>query len=291
MSITGIIPPMVTPMTDSEEIDVPGIRREAELLLAAGVHGLSFAGSTGEGAVLDDREIATGVAAVQEVTAGSVPLLCGIIRDSTRAALSAAQAARDAGADALMVTPTHYYGSSEDGTVEFYDRIARLGLPVVVYNVVASNPVSPQLMVELARIPNVVGIKQSVGGANELADMLRVAGDRTSVYAAHDGLLMAEFLLGASGSISAILTVFPRLFVKLWDAVAAGEIRRAREIHDSVLPAWRLIEGRYFPARLKAALSLIGRDVGPARHPMIRPSEDELARLAEALEPHTKERT
>lgn len=274
---------MVTPMTSSEELDVPGIRAEAELLLSAGVHGLSFAGSTGEGAVLDDHEIATGVAAVQEVNSKAVPLLCGIIRTSTRSALSAAQAARDAGADALMVTPTLYYGASEDGTVEFYDRISQLGLPIVVYNVVQGNPVRPQLMRRLVRIPNVIGVKQSVGGTDELADMLDAVGDEGRVYAAHDGVLMAEFLLGAGGSISAILTVFPHLFVELWNDVGAGMLEKARAIHTRVLPAWRLIQGPYFPARLKAALSLMGRDVGPARHPMITPPQAQLDAIAAAL--------
>lgn len=283
MKIRGIIPPMVTPMLDSEELDVPGIQREAELLLRAGVHGISFAGSTGEGAVLDDTEIATGLAAVQDVNTRSVPLVCGVIRNSTRAAIQTAEVARDAGADALMVTPTFYYGASEDGTCEFYDRIGALGLPVIVYNVVPGNTVGPELMERLFRIPNVVGIKQSVGSTSEFVDMVNVAGDQGSVYAAHDAVLMAEFILGAAGSISAVLTVFPDQFVALWNAVASGEIDQARKIHDRVFPVWKLVHGPYFPARLKAALSIMGRAVGPARHPMVAPSDSERAAITDAL--------
>ena len=283
MHFKGVIPPMVTPLDRDEELDVDTLRRETRYLCDAGVHGLSFAGSTGEGAVLSDHEIARGIEVVAEAKDESKPLLCGIIRNSTRSALSAAREAKSAGADGLMVTPVHYFGASEEGNLEFFARIADLGLPVVIYNVIQKNPITPPVMVRLSKIANIYGIKQSVGGVHALADMVAAVPSHIRVFGAHDDLLMDDYVLGAGGSISAILTLFPALFVEQWDAVARGDIERARQIHYRVLPVWRAIEGAYFPARLKAALTLIGRPTGPARHPMIAPAEAEAEKIRERL--------
>ena len=280
----GIIPPMVTPLDADEDLDVDTLRRESRLFAAAGVHGLSYGGSTGEGAVLHDSEIARGVEVVQTENDGKLPLLCGIIRNSTREAISAAREARAAGADGLMVTPVHYFGASDDGNVEFYQRLSDVGLPIIVYNVVPKSPVSPELMVRLAGIPNVYGIKQSIGGVHALADMVAAVPEHIRVFGAHDDLLMDDYILGAAGAISAILSLFPALFVEQWNAVQRGDVSRAREIHYRVLPVWRSIEGAYFPARIKAALAMIGRAVGPARHPMIAPNTRDLETIRSRLE-------
>ena len=274
---------MVTPLDSKEELDFDTLRRETRYLCDAGVHGLSFGGSTGEGAVLSDKEIARGIEVVADAKDADTPLLCGIIRNSTREALSAAREAKSAGADGLMVTPVHYFGASDDGNVEFYARIADLGLPVVIYNVIQKNPILPSLMVRLAEIENIYGIKQSVGGVHALADMVAALPSHIRVFGAHDDLLMDDYVLGSVGSISAILTLFPALFVEQWDAVARGDIERARNIHYRVLPVWRAIEGAYFPARLKAALALVGRPTGPARHPMITPSKTEVKKIKTRL--------
>ncbi len=281
--LIGIVPPMATPFDSNEEIDHGVLERETRFLKGSGVHGLSFAGSTGEGAVLSDQEIGAGLDTVQRVNDGSLPLICGVIRNSTRDALETARTARSAGVDALMVTPVHYFGASPQGNTEFYERIGELGLPIIIYNVIQRNPIGPDLMRRLSRIPNVYGVKQSVGGVHALADMVAAVPDGISVFGAHDDLLLDDYVLGSVGAISAILTLFPALFVEQWDAVRSGDIARAREIHYRVLPVWRAIEGAYFPARLKAALELLGRPVGPARHPMVAPDADDLGVITSRL--------
>ena len=282
--LRGIIPPIITPFMENEEIDETVLRREVRLLLDAGVHGISFGGSTGEGAVLSDEELSRGVEIVQEETEKGFPLLCGIIRNSTREAVNAGMAAMKAGADALMVTPTFYFGTTDPGNYEFFKILTQeVGLPVVIYNVIQTNQISPASMAKISEIDLVVGIKQSVGGIHGLTDMIQVCGGKTLIFGAQDDLLFASYLLGAVGSISAILTAFPRECVQQWDAVQKGDIEKAKSIHYRILPVWRKIEGGAFPGRMKAVLNLLGRKVGKARSPILAPTAPEMKELENLL--------
>lgn len=270
--LKGIIPPLVTPFTPTEELDEDRLKGELRYLFEVGVDGVSFGGSTGEGASLSDDELGRGVQIVQEENKEGIPVLCGIIRNSTRGAVRAGLIAKDAGADALMVTPSHYFGAPEEGNYSFYETLAeKVGLPIIIYNVIQDNPISPQLVVKLSQIDRIVGIKQSCGGIHALTDMIAACGDKIRVFTAQDDLLYVSYLLGAIGAISAILTVFPELCLEQWRAVEDGDLELARRIHYRLLPVWRKIEGRAFPGKLKATLNLLGRNVGAARSPVLEP--------------------
>ena len=141
MNLYGVIPPMVTPFAADGSMDERLLAAEARRMFAAGVHGVSFAGSTGEGVTLGDEELCRGVAIVQNENHGKLPVLCGIMRNSTLQALSAAKAAKAGGADVLMVTPTFYFGASPEGNAAYYEAVyAETGLPIVIYNVMKSKP-------------------------------------------------------------------------------------------------------------------------------------------------------
>lgn len=282
----GIMPPMVTPFTDDEELDEAALRAETRLMLAAGVQGLCVAGSTGEGHVLTAEESCRVVQAVRDEVAGRVPVIVGIIRDSTREVIRYGLALRDAGADALQITPVHYlFAPTEAGTIEYYRRIGEaVALPIIIYNVIPWNTIGPDLLLRLAEIPQVIGVKQSGGDIHKLADLLKLNRGRLQIFSAVDDLLYPSFILGAEGAIAAILTVLPELSVQLWDACRAGRHDEARAIHERLLPVWRAINAPDLSARTKAALALQGRHVGPARHPLLPVTPEVRATIAAALE-------
>jgi 4-hydroxy-tetrahydrodipicolinate synthase len=241
-------------------------------------------GSTGEGALLNDQELARGIQIVQDENRERVPVLCGIIRNSTRQAVSAGLAAKAAGADVLMVTPTYYHGTSTEGNCEYFETIAKkVGLPIIIYNVIKTNPISPAAMMKISEVDLIIGIKQSVSGIHGLTDMIATCGSKSLVFGAQDDLMYISYLLGAVGSISAILTAFPDLCVEQWNAVKAGNIELAKEIHYRILPIWRKIEGGAFPGKIKAVLKLLGRNVGKARSPILEPTPAELLELRTEL--------
>ena len=282
----GIIPPIVTPFTRNGDIDFDVFRREVRHLLECGVHGLSPGGSTGEGAALTNDELSRLVQIARQEAGPSLPIVAGVIRTSTHEAVRTALAARDAGADALMVTPVFYNVLVPDdaGNEQFYRTLSdRVGLPIVVYNVIPQNEIRPDLFLRLLDIEHVVGIKQSVGGVMGFYEMKQAVGERGLVYSATDEMLYSTFALGADGAISAILSLLPKSCVAMWDLTRAGDHEGARAIQDELFPVWMAVRGNQFPARMKAALAAMGRDCGYPRSPMVMPDEAYVARIAQLV--------
>ena len=225
-SIFGIVPPMTTPFRPDDTIDEAALRAETRYLIeAARVHGLAASGSTGEGHALSTDEVRRVVAIVTEEARGRVPVIAGIITDSTASAVERGLAVKDLGVAALQVTPVHYlFRPDDDAMVRHFDTLAnRTELPIIIYNVVPWTYLSPQLLDRIIRaVPGVIGVKQSAGDMKLLADLLLLVGNRARIMTAVDALLYPSFALGAHGAIAAILTAAPTLCVQLWDAVQAG---------------------------------------------------------------------
>ncbi len=281
----GIISPIITPFDRVEKLDEEVFRREARYLLNAGVHGISPGGSTGEGNLIHEDELVRMIEILQEENTKKIPVVAGIIRHSTRDAVATGLKAKKAGADALMVTPIQYLGGTDDnGNYEYYDRISEdVGLPIIIYNVVPQNAISTGLFHRIADIPNILGIKQSVGGIQAFYDMKVNCGHKAYIYAATDDMLYSTFDLGADGAIAAILTLFPEYSVKIWNAVLAGDRKTALELQDKIYPVWNKLTGSQFPRRLKEALNQRGRAVGIACSPLSDASLEEKKSIAEAL--------
>jgi len=281
-NLGGVIPPVVTPFDASGSIDREIFRREVRHLLGCGVHGLSPGGSTGEGAALTDEDLSTLITIIKEENKKGLPIVAGVIRTSTQTAVETALVAKAAGADALMVTPVFYNVLVPDakGNESFYRAISEaVGLPIIIYNVVPQNEITPEAFSELLEISHVVGVKQSVGGIMAFYDMNRTNGDRGMIYSATDEMIYSTFDLGADGAISAILSLFPKLCVRMWDLVSAGNSVEARRIQDAIYPVWKAVRGPQFPARMKAALKIMGRDCGMSRSPMSEVTEAQISTM------------
>ena len=284
--VDGILPPMVTPFLDDESVDEAGVRSEARFILDTGAHGLCVGGSTGEGHTLSIEESCRITEIALEEANGSVPVIAGIIRDSTRDVIAYGKALKSAGADALQITPIHYlFTSGDDGTYAYYARIAEaVDLPIVIYNVIPWNTVMPETLMRLSEIDQVKAVKQSGGDIHKLADLLLMNEGRLKIYSAVDDLMYSSFTLGADGAIAAILTVLPEHSVRLWDAVKRGDHAEARKLHEQMLPTWRAVGVPDMPARIKTALAMQGRAAGIARHPILPVSDEDSDEIAAALE-------
>ena len=187
---------------------------------------------------------------------------------------------------ALQVTPVHYlFRPDDDAMVRHFDALARgTGLPIVIYNVVPWTYLSPTLLARiLESVEGVVGVKQSAGDLKLLADLLLLVGSRARIMTAVDALLYPSFTLGAHGAIAAILTAAPRLCVQLWDAVQAGDHKRALALHEKLLPLWNAILGDNLPANVKCCMALQGRPAGRPRPPMPATSPPRASAIRQAL--------
>ena len=282
----GVIAPFTTPFNDKDEIELDAIGAQVDWLLSNGVHGLAAGGSTGEGHALTREEHRDVLAETVRAVAGKVPVVAGIISNSTRETAARGQQVADLGVVALQVTPPAYlFRPDDDAMVDHFRRIHdESGLPILIYNVVGHCYLSPDLLLRIMEeVPGVAGVKQSAGDAKLLADLLRRAEPRNRIYAATDALLYSAYTLGAPGSIAAILTAAPGPSVRLWEAVQAGDHATALDLHERLMPLWDAIGQDNMPSLCKYAQILQGVPAGVARRPTSPAREDQKAAVREAL--------
>jgi 4-hydroxy-tetrahydrodipicolinate synthase len=282
----GVIPPMTTPFREDGEIDLGLVAAQLDWLCAAGVHGVAAGGSTGEGHTLDHGEYRDLLAATVEAAHGRIPVIAGIIVDSTRDAIRRGRLVRDMKVAALQVTPVHYlFRPDDEAMVRHFRSIAEeTGLPVIIYNVVPWAYLSPALLTRImTEVPTVIGVKQSAGDLKLFADLMTMAPDK-QIYSAVDALMYPSYTLGAAGSIAAILAAAPHASVALWDAVRAGDHGRALALHKTLLALWNAIVGDNLPACVRHAQALQGLPKSWSRAPMPAASPAQQAAIARALE-------
>lgn len=286
MGLHGIIPPTVTPFKANGDLDLRLVKGQVDWLIAQGAHGLACAGSTGEGHAIDAEEHRDLLAATVEAVAGRVPIVAGIIADSTREAIKRGRMVKSPDVVALQVTPVHYlFRPHDDAMVAHFRAVAEeTGQPVIIYNVVPWCYLSPALLLRIFReVPGVLGVKQSAGDLKLLADLLVSADAKNLIFSAVDALLYPSYVLGAHGAIAATLTAAPRACVDVWDAVKAGDHARALALHERLLGLWNAIYADNLPACVRYAQQLQGVASGVSRAPMPEPSDEQKSRIKEAL--------
>ena len=281
-TLQGVIPPIVTPFLENEDVDFQVTRREVKYLLSTGIDGIAATGSTGEGALLSDEDIKRILARVVEENTMGLPVIGGVIRNSTRDAIKTAGIAKEAGADALLVTPVFYHGATSEGNYEYYKTIGEaVELPLIVYNVVPTNLISSEVMLKLCEIVHVVGIKQV--DPKGLVDMVLTCGEETKVFSACDEMLYSTYVAGACGTIAAIVTVAPELCVRQWQAFKNGDQKTAQDIQQKLAYLVKAYSDKPFPGKVKELLNQQGRPVGKARSPVLEPTQEEKVYIQESL--------
>ncbi|HZZ95159.1 MAG TPA: dihydrodipicolinate synthase family protein [Usitatibacter sp.] len=269
--IKGILPPLLTPFDREENVVESVLRAEVRYMLDQGVHGVVPGGSAGEGNTLSTDELRRIVAVTCEEVGGRVPVVAGIIVNSTRQGIEKAKALADLGVSALQLTPVHYiYKNDDEAMIRHFGRIYdAVGIPILIYNVIPWNYMSVELLLRMMReMPGICGVKQSAGDMKALADLLLRCEPRKRIFAAIDALLYPTFALGAHGAISQILSAIPGPCVELWNLVQRNEHARALQLHNRLLKFWNVIAGDNRLAVTKYSMTLQGIPVGDPRAPL-----------------------
>jgi dihydrodipicolinate synthase/N-acetylneuraminate lyase len=282
----GVLVPLVTPFKADESLDLRAYEEQIEWMIGANVHGLVIGGSSGEGYALEAAELAALVDCALEVASGRIPVIVGVIADSTRQAIARIRATNRSNVVAFQVTPPHYiFRSSHDELVAFYREVAAAAeRPIIIYNVIPWANIDPQLAARIAtEVPGVSGFKQSNVDITQLLELRSIA-PQLDVFAAIDPALRICYEAGAVGSIAAIATAAPHASVKLWNAVMSGDRATAAATEAGLTSLWHTLRGPNLPARLKAAQTLQGLSSGLARSPMAMPGDAERRRIEDALQ-------
>jgi len=283
----GAIPAMVTPFDSDFQLDEDRIRELIEGYLAAGVHGISVAGSQGEFFMLKNEErlrlIEIAVATVNK----RVPVYAGTGAVTTSETIELTNAAESLGADiALLITP-YFIQPNDEELFEHYGAVSvATKLPLLLYN----NPprtsvnISVPLFARCATLDNIAGIKDSSGDLTQFAEYMRTTGGNKLGFSGRDTLTLTMMMHGCDGAISPAANVFPELVVKQYESAREGNWDAAREVHDILAPlrvAWALGS---FPVVIKEAMSIVGRDAGPTRPPIAGLSPAARAQLTDVLD-------
>jgi len=221
---TGVIPPMITPLTADEGLDRPAVRRMVDFLIDGGVHGLFILGSIGEGPYLRPSVRQELAEATVEAAAGRVPVIAGILETSTARVIDEMHSLSGRGLAGYVATAPYYFGGFNDG--ELFDHFRRVAeaadLPVLLYNIPQNTkvPLKADLVLKLAEVPNIAGIKDSSGDWPEVQAILHYRNrERFVVLQGNQSMCAVSLLAGADGLVPGHSNVYPRLLV---DLMAAG---------------------------------------------------------------------
>jgi 4-hydroxy-2-oxoglutarate aldolase len=281
-TLTGILAPVVTPFDARGELALDALAANLTAHLGAGLHGVVVAGSTGEAPLLDESERRV----VLERARAAVPsdrwLLGGVGAESTRQTVRRAREAAECGADAVLVVAPHYYGAAamtDRALREHYGRVAdESPVPLVLYSIpkYMHFALPPEVVAELARHENIVGIKDSSGDLALLERYLEAQSSRFAVLTGNGSTLREALLRGARGGVLAVALFAPALAL---DVYADPRGAAAEEAQRRLTPLAAHVVGRLGVAGVKAALDRVGLVGGPVRAPLLPLSSGELAEV------------
>lgn len=269
----GVYAPVPTPFDAHDVFDPARFQRALTRWVASPLTGFVVLGSNGEAPLLDDIESERVIGTARAAIPADRPMIVGTGRESTRATIAASTRAATLGADAVIVRTPGFFKSqmTTDVFVRHYTAVAdATPVPVLLYNFTAATGVNmaADAVGRLARHPNIVGIKESGGDVAQIADFIANGGPGFQVFAGSSTSFYASLCVGAAGGILALACVVPEACVRLFALVRRGEHDEARDLQRRLVPLARLLGQRFGVSGLKAALHLVGFDVGDPRPPL-----------------------
>jgi 4-hydroxy-tetrahydrodipicolinate synthase len=283
----GVITALVTPFRD-DAVDEGALRRLVDDQIAGGVDGLVPVGTTGESPTLSFEEHVRVIKVVVEAAKKRVPIIAGTGSNSTREAIELSQAAKEVGADGLLLVTPYYNKPGQEHLYRHFEAVIEAArLPTVLYNVPGRTACDllPETIARLCELREVVAVKEATGSALRASQIIARLGDRVALLSGDDATAFPLFALGARGVISVVSNVAPAEMSAMWDAAAAGDWRRARELHYKLLPLGEGLFVEANPIPVKAALAMMGRmadELRPPLYPLAGPHREKVrAMLAE----------
>jgi len=282
----GSIPALITPFDDNG-VDGAAFQALIEWQIAEGSTGVVPVGTTGESPTLSHAEHKRVVELAVEAAARRVPVIAGIGSNSTAEAVDFARAAEAAGADAVLAVTPYYNKPSQEGLYQHYETIHdAVDLPIVIYNIPGRSVIdmSVETMARLARLPNIVGVKDA---SNDLARPLRTRleiGPEFCQLSGEDATSAAFFAQGGHGCISVTANVAPRLCAEQWRAWKAGDLAGLAAARDRLGPLHRALFLEPSPAPVKYACSVIGKCRPLVRLPLVECTEPTRKAVRAAME-------
>ncbi|WP_400259814.1 4-hydroxy-tetrahydrodipicolinate synthase [Candidatus Methanomassiliicoccus intestinalis] len=282
---SGCSTAIITPMKADGAIDEEGLRELVKFQEENGVKTIVPCGSTGESATLSYEEHLQVIKIVVDA-AQKAKVMAGAGSNSTSEALELSKAAEDIGADSLLSITPYYNKPTAKGVRLHFEKIAAaIEIPVIVYNIPSRTGmnISADLMLELAKIPGIAGVKEASGNLNQIAKIAALAPKDFCVLSGDDALTLPAMAVGAQGAISVSSNITPAKVVRMIEEMLKGNVQQAREINQELMPLYEALFLETNPIPIKTAMRLAGHPAGPLRLPLCDMDEKNEERLKSVL--------
>jgi len=284
---TGCGTALVTPFKRDQSLDEATLRTLVRRQIDAGINFLVPCGTTGESPTLTRREHLRVVEIALEEAKGKVPVLAGAGGYNTREVIELARELESMGADGILSVTPYYNKPTQEGLYQHYAAIASaIRLPIVVYSVQGRTGVNvePATLARLAKIPNIVGVKEASGNIGQMATILNEVPASFTVLSGDDAITIPLCALGGRGIISVVSNQIPGEMTQLAQRCLAGDFAAARAIQARYLPLMNVNFIESNPIPVKAAMALMGLLEPVWRLPMVPPAAANLAKIEKVLE-------
>ncbi len=279
---------IVTPMKENGDINYDKLAELIDEQIEAGTDAIVICGTTGESSTLSHQEHLDAIRFCVKHTAGRVPVIAGTGSNSTKEAVYMSEEAEKSGADALLLVTPYYNKATQKGLIRHYTMIAEsVSLPVIMYNVPSRTGcnIQPATAAYLVKhVKNIVGIKEASGNISQIAELMRLAGDEIELYSGNDDQVVPLLSLGGLGVISVLANVAPKYTHDMVMKFHQGDIKGSCEMQLNALPLINALFCEVNPIPVKAALNLMGKEVGDLRPPLSKMEEQNQERLRKAME-------
>jgi 4-hydroxy-tetrahydrodipicolinate synthase len=289
MKLRGIIPPVVTPFKDDQELDLKRLKAHIDWQIESGVHGIFVLGTTGEFYALDESEKQTVIATAVAHCRGRAPVFAGTGAETTREVVRLTKMAEKEGVAGVSVITPYFLKPTQAELFEHFRRVAEsTKAGVVLYNnpaTCAGLSIEPETVARLAEIPNIIGIKDSSGDLQNTIEILRnTQRDKFSVLNGRDTLILAALQAGVQGAIPASCNIAPEFCVGLYESFMKGDLEAAKTYQSRLHPIRMAMSLGTGNGAVKEALMLLDRSCGPNRLPIGPLAEDKKLKLMGILE-------
>jgi len=282
----GVYPPVVTVFTNGGEIDSIKTSRFMHYLIEQGIHGLFVGGSTGEASLMTPEQRKQIIQIGIEVARGRLPVLAGTGCNGTKMTIELSRYAQDTGADGVVVSMPHYPKPDQQAIYEHYRAIKQeIGIPLFIYNYPDQYGVDidPETVARLAWEGLIQGIKDTHVDLDHTLEIIRLAGDRMTVWQGFDSKLFSALCLGASGGIFTLANIIPREMVSIYQSFQEARWEDARQQQFKIMGLVGALSRRHDMQLLKEGLKMLGHDVGDALMPTSRVPDELIEALRDEL--------
>lgn len=237
--LSGIVPPLVTPLLKSNELDIEGLERLIDHVIEGGVHGIFILGTTGEISRLSTKLKVKVIKNTCRLVNKRIPVLVGITDTSMHETLKLEKVAFESGADAAVLAPPYYYHVEQNELLDYFLEVSEtISLPLYLYNMPSRTHIHIDIdtVVKAAISPNIVGIKDSSGDLMYIQNLIYSFSDQGSfsIFVGPEEIMAQSVLLGASGGVNGGANIFPKLYVSLFEAAKNKDLEKVNKLQNVV---------------------------------------------------------